>query len=85
MNSLYLPILRTYRVKIDTKWKGGDKMETKDTLKETLRSFNLKVVADETGINYSTLRNYVSGHRKLSTERRALVVDYIKSLSNRTY
>lgn len=60
-------------------------METKDTLKETLRSFNLKVVADETGINYSTLRNYVSGHRKLSTDRRVLVVDYIKSLSNRTY
>lgn len=85
MNSLYLPLLRRHRVKIDTKWKGGDKMETKDTLKETLRSFNLKVVADETGINYSTLRNYVSGHRKLSTDRRVLVVDYIKSLSNRTY
>lgn len=60
-------------------------METKDTLKETLRSFNLKVVADETGINYSTLRNYVSGHRKLSTDRKTLIVDYIKSLSNRTY
>lgn len=57
----------------------------KDLLRETLKQFNLRAVAEETGINYSTLRNYVSGHRKISNDRKEKVVDYIKSLSNQTY
>lgn len=57
----------------------------KDLLRETLKQFNLRAVAEETGINYSTLRNYVSGHRKITSDRKEKVVEYIKNLSQKIY
>lgn len=59
-------------------------MEQKENLQVILKKFNLKAVSEETGINYSTLRSYVVGDRRLSKDRREVVVKYLKDLLETT-
>lgn len=50
-------------------------------MKDILKYFNLKMVAEATGISHNILRNYTSGRKaELSDEETTAIKNFIKSL-----
>lgn len=53
------------------------------TLKETIKLFNMRKLAELSNIKYSTLKAYSCGARSLSANKQAQLIQTIKEISNR--